>query len=168
MSNCVGYSTDGSVVHGANLLLEHGHLVGVARRVGKGEEDLITGLGLSIVIVLHLVTTDAAGEVHILLLDGNALGVDGTEVGVLEKSNDVGFGSLLESLKGLGLETQLMVHVHGDVTDEALEGCTGQEHIDRLLVSLDLSKSDSTSLESAVSLIFHATLGGGGLLDSFG
>ena len=37
-----------------------------------------------------------ARELDILGHDGNALGVDGAEVGVLQEANEVGLGSLLQ------------------------------------------------------------------------
>ena len=45
-------------------------------------------------------TSDSSGELHVLWHDGNSLGVDGTEVGVLEESNHVGLSSLLEGEDG--------------------------------------------------------------------
>merc|ERR1719464_2711195 len=50
---------------------------------------------------------DSAGELHVLWHDGDSLGVDGAEVGVLEKTNHVGLGSLLEGKDGGGLESEL-------------------------------------------------------------
>jgi len=41
-------------------------------------------------------TTEAAGQREILRLDGNTLGVDGGQVGVLEERDEVGLGSLLQ------------------------------------------------------------------------
>ena len=39
--------------------------------------------------------TDPAGQLHILGHDGDPLGVDGAQVGVLKQSNKVGLASLL-------------------------------------------------------------------------
>ena len=55
--------------------------------------------------------------------------MDGAEVGVFEKTNDVGLSCFLEGLEGLRLEAESVVHVHRDATDEALEGSTWQQHV---------------------------------------
>ena len=44
--------------------------------------------------------TDSAGKLHVLGHDGDSLGVDGAEVGVLEESNHVGLSSLLKGKDG--------------------------------------------------------------------
>ena len=44
---------------------------------------------------------------EILGLDGDSLGVDGGQVGVLEEGDEVGLGSLLESHDGGGLESEV-------------------------------------------------------------
>jgi len=62
-------------------------------------------------------TTDSTGELHILGHDGNSLGVDGAEVGVLEETDHVGFGGLLEGENGGGLETELVSVLRGDFTE---------------------------------------------------
>ena len=41
--------------------------------------------------------TETAGELDVLGLDGDALGVDGGEVGVLEEGDEVGLGRLCET-----------------------------------------------------------------------
>jgi hypothetical protein len=66
---------------------------------------LIAGLGLAIDEIKVAVPSDAAGEHHVLFHHGLSLGVDCTEVGVLEETDDVSLGSLLKSLDSLGLET---------------------------------------------------------------
>jgi len=45
--------------------------------------------------------TDAAGELDVLGHDGNTLGVDGAEVGVLEDRGEVGFRGLLQGHDGV-------------------------------------------------------------------
>ena len=44
---------------------------------------------------LRALSTDAAGELDVLGHDGHTLGMDGAQVGVLEKSDKVSLGSLL-------------------------------------------------------------------------
>ena len=53
--------------------------------------------------------------------DRDTLGVDGGEVGVLEKRDEVRFGRLLERSDGRGLEAEVGLEVLSDLADEALE-----------------------------------------------
>ena len=46
---------------------------------------------------LSALATDAAGQLDVLGHDGDALGVDGAQVGVLEQTDQVGLGSLLKT-----------------------------------------------------------------------
>ena len=92
--------------------------------------------------------TDSACELHVLWHDGNSLGVDGTEVSVLEKTNHVGFRSLLEGKDGRGLESEFASVLRGDFTDESLEWEFSDEKLGALLESSDFSESDSSWSES--------------------
>ena len=47
---------------------------------------------------------------QILGLDGDTLGVDGSQVGVLEEGDEVGLGSLLKGHDGRGLEAEIGLH----------------------------------------------------------
>ena len=55
-------------------------------------------------------------------MDGNSLGVDGTQVGVLEQGNEISLNGLLESTDGGRLEAEVRLEVLGDFTDQTLEG----------------------------------------------
>ena len=55
---------------------------------------------------LSSLSTDASGQLDVLGHDGDPLGVDGAEVGVLEQSHEIGLCSLLESHHGGTLEPQ--------------------------------------------------------------
>ena len=50
---------------------------------------------------LAALTADAAGELDVLGHDGDPLGVDGAEVGVLEERDEVGLGGFLQSTEVL-------------------------------------------------------------------
>ena len=50
---------------------------------------------------------DAARQLDVLGLDGDALGVDGRQVGVLEQAHQVGLGRLLQCQHRLGLEAEV-------------------------------------------------------------
>ena len=110
-------------------------------------------------------TTDAAGELHVLGHDGHTLGVDGAKVGVLEETDHVGLSSLLEGKHGRGLEAEVVLELGSDLTDKSLEGELADEELSALLETSDLTESDGTWAE-AVGLL-DATSGGnllGGLL----
>ena len=143
--------------HIGNLLSEHGHLAGVAgATVGQREEHFVASLRLSVSEVVHAVTADAPSQVHVLFLHCDALGMDGTQVGVLEQPDDVRFAGFLEGLERLRLESQLVVHVDSDIPDQSLEWGPGKEHINGLLVALDLPQSDRSRLEAQLTLFLHA------------
>lgn len=50
-------------------------------------------------------------------LDGDTLGVDGAQVGILEERDEVRLNRLLKSTDGRGLEAQIGLEVLGDFTD---------------------------------------------------
>ena len=91
-------------------------------------------------------TADSAGELHVLGHDGDSLGVDGSQVGVLEKTNKVSLGGLLKSQDGRSLESQVSLEVLGDFSDKSLEWKLSDQELSRLLVSSDLTKGDGTRL----------------------
>jgi hypothetical protein len=51
----------------------------------------------------------------------NTLGVDGSQVGVLEQRDEVSLSGLLKSHDGRGLESKIRLEVLGDLTNETLE-----------------------------------------------
>lgn len=115
---------------------------------------------------LVALTTEAAGELDVLGLDGDTLGVDGAQVGVLEEGDEVGLDGLLESTDGGGLESEIGLEVLGNLTDQTLEGELSDEKLSRLLVASNLTESDGTGLV-AVRLL-DTTGRGGGLAGSLG
>ena len=108
-------------------------------------------------------TTDSAGELHVLWHNGNSLGVDGTKVGVLEESNHVSLGGLLECKDGGALESEVVLVLSGDFTNESLEWELSDEEFGTLLESSDFTEGNGTWSESMGLL---DTTGGGGLLGS--
>ena len=103
---------------------------------------------------------------NVLGIDGDALGVDGAQVGFLKEPNMVGLSSLLQSEDGGSLEAEVGLEVLGDLADEALEGELADEEIRRLLVATDLAEGDGSGAV-AVGLL-DASLGGGGLASGLG
>jgi hypothetical protein len=93
---------------------------------------------------LRALTAETAGELDVLALDGDTLGVDGAKVGVLEEGDEVGLNGLLERTDGGALEAEVGLEVLGDLTNQTLEGELADEELGRLLVATDLTESDGT------------------------
>jgi hypothetical protein len=102
--------------------------------------------------------TEAAGEGEVLRLDGDALGVDGGEVRVLEEGDEVRLGGLLERHDSGRLEAEVRLEVLRDLAHEPLERQLADEQLRRLLVATDLPERDRARAE-AVGLL-HTTSGG--------
>jgi hypothetical protein len=115
---------------------------------------------------LRALTTDAAGKLDVLGHDGHTLGVDGSKVGVLEKTNKVSLGRLLKSEHGGTLEAEVGLEILSDLTDKSLEGKLADEKLGGLLVTTDLTKSHGTGTVS-VGLL-DTTSSGGALAGSLG
>lgn len=121
-------------------------------------------------------------------LDGDTLGVDGAQVGVLKEGDEVRLDGLLESTDGGRLEAQVGLEVLGDLTNlgkratvsrvhedgagwrvqtyQTLEGELADQQLSALLVATDLTQSDGTRL---VAVRLLDTSGGGrGLAGSLG
>jgi hypothetical protein len=97
-------------------------------------------------------TTDAAGELDVLWHDGHTLGVDGAKVGVFEEADQVSFSGFLKSEDSGALETEVVLELRSDFTDESLEGELADEELGGLLETSDLTESDGTWSE-AVGLL---------------
>lgn len=122
-------------------------------------------------------------------LDGNTLGVDGAQVGVLEEGDEIRLDGLLESADSGRLEAEVGLEVLSNLTNlyrialakmvrdpnqlsmsvstyETLEGELADEKLSRLLVATNLTESDGTGLV-AVRLL-DATSGGSALAGGLG
>ena len=93
------------------------------------------------------VASDSFGELEVTGHDGDSLGVDGAEVGVLEQGNEVGFGGLLEGQHGGGLESEFLLEFVGNFPDHSLEGEFSDQEVGRLLVLPDFSQGDGSGFE---------------------
>ena len=72
----------------------------------KGDQfDIVDSVRLS------AFSTDATSQLDILRHDGDALGVDGAQVGVLEQTNQVGLAGFLQSANGCALEPEVSLEV---------------------------------------------------------
>ena len=121
---------------------------------------------LIVVCSLGTFATNAAGQLDVLGHDGDALGVDGAQVGVLEQADQVGLAGLLQGADGRRLEPQVGLEVLGDLTDQALEGQLADEQLGGLLVPPDLPEGHRAG-PVPVGLL-DAPGGGGGLAGSLG
>ena len=70
--------------------------------------------------------------------------MDGAQVGVLEKTNEVSFRSLLEGGHCRTLEAKVSLEVLGDLTNQTLEGQLPDQEFGGFLVATDLTKSNSS------------------------
>ena len=95
-------------------------------------------------VFLAALSTNASGELDVPWHDGDTLGVDGSQVGVLEETDQVGLGGFLESKDGRSLESQVSLELLGDFTDKSLEWELSDQELSRLLVTSDFSESDGT------------------------
>lgn len=93
-------------------------------------------------------TSQSSCQLDVLLLDGNSLGVDGTQVGVFEKGDQVCFDGFLQSTDGGGLESQVGLEILGDFSHQSLERQLSDQQFGGLLESSDFSQSDGTWLIS--------------------
>ncbi len=112
---------------------------------------------------LRALATDAAGQLDVLGHDGHTLGVDGSEVGILEQADQVGLSGFLEGKHGRALEAEVGLEVLSDLTNKALEGQLADQQLSRLLVSADLTQSHSAG---SVSVGLLDTASGRGTLAS--
>jgi hypothetical protein len=83
---------------------------------------------------LSALSADATGQLNIFGHDRHTLGMNGTQVGVFEQSNKVGFRSFLKGEDSGRLEAKIILEVLGDFTNEALERSFADQEFGGLLV----------------------------------
>ena len=115
---------------------------------------------------LSPLATDSPGQLDVLGHDGDTLGMDGAQVGVLKQTNKVSLRCLLKGLHCRSLESQVGLEVLGDLTDQTLEWQFADEKLSGFLVSPDLTKSDSSW--SVPVWLLHSAGGGCRLASSLG
>ena len=122
----------------------------------------ITRCCLEVEKLLGPLSPDAASELDVLGHDGDPLGMDCCQVGVLKQTHQVSLSSFLESKHSAGLEPEVCLEVLGNLTHQALEGQLADEQLSGLLVLADLTQGDSSwpvpiciSLLSASVLAAH-------------
>ena len=85
--------------------------------------------------------------------------MDGAQVGVLKQTDEVSLAGLLEGHDSRALEAEVSLEVLGNLTDQALEGQLADEELSGLLVSPDLTESNS-SWPVSVGLLDSSGSGG--------
>jgi hypothetical protein len=89
---------------------------------------------------LSSLASDSSGQLDIFRHDGDTLGVDRAQVGVLKQADQVGLAGLLEGSDGCTLEAEIRLKVLRNFTDEALERQLADQQLSRLLVATDLAQ----------------------------
>jgi hypothetical protein len=80
---------------------------------------------------------------NILGHDGDALGMNGAQVGIFEQANQVGFSRFLKRKDSRALETKIRLKILCNLSNKALKGKLANQQVGRLLVTANLAKSDS-------------------------
>jgi hypothetical protein len=70
--------------------------------------------------------------------------MDGTQVGILKKTNKVGLGRLLKGEDCRGLEAKVGLEVLSNLTDKTLKGSLADEQLGRFLVFTNLTEGDGS------------------------
>ena len=96
--------------------------------------------------VIHLcsLSADSAGQLNVLGHNGDALGVDGAQVGIFKQTNKVSLASFLKSHHSGALETQIGLEILSNFSHKTLEGQLADQQLGGFLVTTDLTKGDCT------------------------
>ena len=73
------------------------------------------------VLFLGTFTSDTTGKLNVFWHDRYTLSVDGTQVRIFKKTDQVRFGGFLECQHGRSLETQIGFEILGNLTNKTLE-----------------------------------------------
>jgi len=93
---------------------------------------------------LSTFTPDSSCELDILGHDCYSLGVDGTQVSVFEKTDEISLTGFLKSHDSRALESEIGLEILSDFTNQTLEGQLPDQKFGALLVTTDFSQSDSS------------------------
>ena len=92
--------------------------------------------------------------------------MDSAQVGILKKTNEVSFRSLLEGGHCRTLEAKVSLEVLGDLTNQTLEGQLPDQEFGGFLVATDLTKSNSSW--PVTMRLLHSSSSGGTLPGGLG
>ncbi len=90
---------------------------------------------------LSALSADAAGQLDVFGHDGDSLGVDGAQVGVLKQTDQISLAGLLQGHDSGALEAQVRLEVLSDFSHQTLEGQLADQQLGGLLIATDLSQS---------------------------
>jgi hypothetical protein len=110
---------------------------------------------------LRSLSSQSASKLDVLGLNGDTLGMDGTQVGVFKQADEVCLNRFLKSADSGRLEAEVRLEVLSNLTNQTLEWQLSDEELSRLLVATNLTESDSSWL---VSVGLLDTTGRGGRL----
>jgi len=86
--------------------------------------------------------TDSTRKLEILGRDGDTLGVDRAQIGVLEQSHEIGLARALQRHDGVRLEPQVGLEVLRHLAHQTLKRELAAEELGPLLVAADLAQGD--------------------------
>ncbi len=92
-------------------------------------------------VSLSALSTDAAGQLDVFGHDGDSLGVDGAQVGVLKQTDQISLAGLLQGHDSGALEAQIRLEVLSDFSHQTLEGQLADQQLGGFLIATDLSQS---------------------------
>ena len=92
-------------------------------------------------INLSAFSSDTSSELNILRHNGDSLGVDGAQVGVLEQTDQIGLARLLQSSDRRRLESQVGLEILRDLAHQSLKRQFSDQELSALLVATDLAQS---------------------------
>jgi len=73
-------------------------------------------------IISEPISTDSFGKLKVLGHDGDSLGMNSTQVGVLKERNQISFSSFLKGKNCLALEPDFLLELSCDFSHQSLEG----------------------------------------------
>jgi len=93
---------------------------------------------------LSALSADAAGQLDVFGHDGDPLGVDCAQVGVLKQTHQISLARLLQGHNSRALEAQICLEILSDFSHQTLEGQFANQQFSGFLVTANLSQSHGT------------------------
>uniref|UniRef100_A0A8C0YS59 Core Histone H2A/H2B/H3 domain-containing protein n=1 Tax=Cyprinus carpio carpio TaxID=630221 RepID=A0A8C0YS59_CYPCA len=106
-----------------------------------GSQKSLWGLETFEIRNLSALSADAARQLDVFGHDGDSLGVDGAQVGVLEQTDQISLAGLLQGHDSGALEAQVRLEVLSYLSHQTLEGQLADQQLGGLLIATDLSQS---------------------------
>ena len=87
-------------------------------------------------------STDSTGQLNVFGHNSDSLGVNGAQVRIFKKTNQISFTRFLKSHHSRTLEAYIGLDILSDFTHKAQEGQPADHQLGGFLVTTDLTKSD--------------------------